>query len=90
VRCHRAVWLWLKPGGYFLGTLSLWNEEPYTEEFFGVEMFWTNYALEEYVEFLQRLEFEILETSILSHGYDEDRPAESHPLVFARKPQSDA
>ncbi len=86
----RSVWRWLKPGGYFLGTLSLWNEEPYTEDFFGVEMFWTNYSLEEYVELLNEIGFELLESSILNHGYSEDRPAESHPLVFAQKPQRDA
>jgi ubiquinone/menaquinone biosynthesis C-methylase UbiE len=81
---------WLKPGGYFLATLSLWNEEPYTEDFFGVEMFWTNFALEEYIGFLQDLGFEMLETSMLSHGYNEDRPVETHPLVFARKPDGNA
>jgi ubiquinone/menaquinone biosynthesis C-methylase UbiE len=84
----RSIWMWLKPGGYFLGTLSLSNEEPYTEDFFGVEMFWTNYSLEEYLHVFQELGFELLEASTISHGYAEDRPVETHPLVFVRKGHS--
>ena len=86
----RSIYRWLKPGGYLLATLSVWNEDPYTEDFFGVEMYWTNYALEEYVQFVEEIGFERLETSVLSHGYAEDRPVETHPLVFVRKPASDA
>jgi SAM-dependent methyltransferase len=86
----RSIWRWLKPGGYFLGTLSRWNEEPYTEDFFGVPMFWTNFGLEEYLQFLQRIGYHILETSMLGHGYGTNQPAEAHPLVFATKPKADA
>ncbi len=86
----RSIWRWLKPGGYFLGTLSLWNEEPYTEDFFGVPMFWTNFGLEEYLQFLQEMGYQVLETSMLSHGYGAHQPSEAHPIVFASKPNAHA
>jgi SAM-dependent methyltransferase len=86
----RSIWRWLKPGGYFLGSLSLWNEEPYTEDFFGVPMFWTNFGLEAYLEFLQEIGYQVLETSMLGHGYGSHQNAEAHPLVFAIKPSADA
>jgi SAM-dependent methyltransferase len=86
----RLIWQWLKPEGYFLGTLSRWNEEPYTEDFFGVPMFWTSFGLEEYLHFLHEIGYEVLETSILGHGYGTRQVAEAHPLVFARKPIADA
>jgi SAM-dependent methyltransferase len=82
----RSIWRWLKPGGYFLGTLSRWNEEPYTEDFFGVPMFWTNFELEEYLQFLRDIGYQILETSMLGHGYGTNQLAEAHPLVLATKP----
>ncbi len=82
----RSIATWLKPGGYLLATLSKWNEEPYTEDFLGVEMFWTNFAFDEYVGYLSQLGFEVLDTSTLAHGFDDSYPPEEHPLVFARKP----
>jgi len=86
----RSIWRWLKPGGYFLGTLSLWNEEPYTEDLFGAPMFWANFGLEEYLQFLHEIGYQVLETSMLGHGYGTHQPAEAHPLVFASKPSADA
>lgn len=82
-----SVWGWLKPGGYFLGTLSPRDEAPYTEDdFFGVTMFWTNFALEQYEQVLRNLGFELLDVTTTGHGYSDPRPPEQHPLVFARKP----
>ena len=85
----RSIWRWLKPGGYSLGTLSRWTEEPYTEDFFGVPMFWTNFGLEEYLQYLQQIGYQVLETSMLGHGYGTHQLAETHPLVFASKPNDD-
>jgi hypothetical protein len=77
---------WLRPGGYFMATLSQWNEAPYTEDdFFGVEMFWANFALDEYHEMLGELGFDLLDSTIVGHGFEGDRPPEQHPLVFTRK-----
>jgi SAM-dependent methyltransferase len=82
-----SIWKWLKPGGCFLGTLSRWDEEPYTEpDFFGVEMFWTNFGLERYQQILRNHGFELLHVTTTGHGYDDLRSPEQHPLVFARKP----
>ena len=52
-RLFRRIHGWLKPGGYLMATVSLWNEAAYTEDdFFGVTMYWSNYGLEEYKEML--------------------------------------
>ncbi len=78
---------WLRPGGYFLATLSPNREEGYTEDdFFGAEMFWSNLSLPEYRDVLASSGFEILSETIVGHGYSNDnaRP-EHHPLVFARR-----
>jgi cyclopropane fatty-acyl-phospholipid synthase-like methyltransferase len=78
---------WLKPHGYLLATLALHAEEAYTEpDFFGVTMYWSNYGIDEYRALLERTGFEVLETTVLGHGYDDaDAPGERHPLIFARK-----
>ncbi len=79
---------WLVPGGYLAVTVSHCREDAYTEDgFFGVRMYWSNWSREDYVQMLARLDFELLETSAIGHGYDasEPRKRESHPLLFARK-----
>ena len=77
----RRIYRWLKPAGYFIGTLSFWNEAAYTEDdFFGVTMYWSNYSLDEYKQILEGIGFNLLETTIIGHG-----PDERHPLVFAQK-----
>ncbi len=79
---------WLKVGGYFLGTVAQFSEEPYTEEdFFGVTMYWSNFGLEDYQNILFEIGFQLLETSHFGHGYnvDDDLPDEIHPLIFAQK-----
>lgn len=78
---------WLKPHGYFLATLALHAEESYTEsDFFGVTMYWSNYGVNEYRTLLEHTGFEMLATTILGHGYDDEgMPNEQHPLILARK-----
>ena len=79
---------WLKPGGYLLATVAVFNEAPYTEDdFFGVTMYWSNYSLDEYEEILTEIGFRSLETTTVGHGYNEANQTreERHPLVFARK-----
>jgi len=83
-RIHR----WLKPWGYLMATVSVCNEAAYTEDdFFGVTMYWSNYGLEEYKQILERLGFDLLQVTIVGHGYDETHQTadERHPLVFARR-----
>ena len=84
----RKIHGWLKSGGYFLATLSSDPESSYTEEdFFGVRMYWSNLELDKYHALLKEIGFEILDASVIGHGYGEDAetPEEHHPLVFARK-----
>ena len=77
----RRVHGWLKPGGYFLCTLSHHSEEGYTEQdFFGATMYWSNYGLDEYVAMLDEAGFVVLETRSVGHERGED-----HPLVLARR-----
>lgn len=83
----RRIRRWLKPGGYLLATVAAQDEAPYTEDdFFGVQMYWSNYGLERYCELLAALGFQLLETTVVEHGYEaeQERPVESHPLIFAQ------
>lgn len=84
-RLFRNIHRWLKPGGYLLATLSQQPEEAYMEDdFFGVEMFWSNYGMAEYRVMLAEAGFEILAAAEIGHGYSINSPAESHPLVICR------
>ena len=88
----RRIWRWLRPGGLLLCTLSHRNEEAYTEEdFFGVTMYWSNYGLAENLETLSEVGFEVLEVSSTSVGWADEAEAEEedHPLVLARKVESE-
>jgi cyclopropane fatty-acyl-phospholipid synthase-like methyltransferase len=77
---------WLRPGGYLLATFAFQAEEAYTEaNFFGTTMFWSNYSVEEYQTMLQRANFDVLNQTILGHGYEGHQvPSEQHPLILAR------
>lgn len=82
-RLHR----WLRPGGHLLVSLGRTDEAPYTEEFFGVEMYWSHYGVAQYREMLRDAGFEIIGERMLAHGYREDEapPMEAHPVFFARR-----
>ncbi|UCB42743.1 MAG: class I SAM-dependent methyltransferase [Dehalococcoidales bacterium] len=84
----RRIHGWLKPGGYFLATLSYLDEAPYTEDdFFGVTMYWSNYGLGDYKKIMAEVGFTLLETTVVGHGYGVEVQVsdERHPLVFAQK-----
>jgi len=83
----RRIQRWLAPGGHFLTSLSYDDQDGIVEEdFFGVRMYWSSYDLETYRRLLQEAGFEILQETLLGHGYDrEGIPEERHPLVLARK-----
>jgi cyclopropane fatty-acyl-phospholipid synthase-like methyltransferase len=84
----RRISDWLKPGGYFMATLSSFDESSYTEDgFFGVEMFWSNFGMERYRVMLADAGLAIAEESMAGHGYGdaEGQKPEAHPLVFAQK-----
>jgi cyclopropane fatty-acyl-phospholipid synthase-like methyltransferase len=77
---------WLRPGGWLLASLAHRPEAAYTEDFFGVEMYWSNFGMEEYRAILAAARFVVVSETGLSHGYDAaDRPVESHPLILAQR-----
>jgi SAM-dependent methyltransferase len=84
----RRVWSWLRPGGHFLATLTEHAEDSYTEDdFFGVQMYWSNFGWSQYEGLLRDAGFEIVEGRIVGHGYGRRHPGsdERHPMVLARK-----
>ena len=84
----RRIHRWLRPAGYLLATLTKENEEPYLEDdYFGINMYWSNYSLGEYEEMLTEIGFRILEVSSTGHGYSEthETPEEHHPLILAQR-----
>ena len=63
----KRVRSWLKPGGYFLATLALENEAGYTEDdYFGREMYWSNFGIEEYRRLLAEAGYELLDDWLLA------------------------
>jgi SAM-dependent methyltransferase len=88
-RVFERVRSWLRPGGYFLVTLSEDAEAPYTEDdFFGTRMYWSNLGYQEYRDLLQDLGFDLIGERIIGHGYGRKAQVrdERHPMVLARKP----
>ena len=83
----RRIARWLAPGGHLLASVAWFREDPYTEDFFGVRMYWSNWSREDYAAMLVRSGFALLESGTLGHGYDpsEERRPESHPVLFAQK-----
>ena len=83
----RRIYTWLKPGGYLLATVTLFAEAAYTEDdFFDVTMYWSNYGLEDYKTILKQIGFNLLDTTVIGHGYAEEKQTaeEQHPLIFAQ------
>jgi cyclopropane fatty-acyl-phospholipid synthase-like methyltransferase len=83
----RRIHTWLKTGGYLLVTVAHAAEAPYTEEnFFGVTMYWSNYGLDDYETILREVGFMVLETSVVGHGYADEKLtlAEQHPIILAQ------
>ncbi|MBN1461021.1 MAG: class I SAM-dependent methyltransferase [Armatimonadetes bacterium] len=83
------VWSWLRPGGCFLVTLTEHAEAPYIEhDFFGTDMYWSNWALADYRSLLVGLGFEIVHERIVGHGYGRTSVErdERHPMLLVRKP----
>ena len=81
----RRIHDWLRPGGLLVASFASGDEAGYTEDFFGVEMYWSNFALQPYLEMLSSCGFKVVDQRVISHGYASKAPAEAHPLVFAEK-----
>jgi SAM-dependent methyltransferase len=83
------VWKWLRPGGYFLATLSEEAEAPCTDDdFFGTRMYWSSLGYGEYEKLLLDLGFEITAGRIIGRGYGRAMEIrdERHPMILVRKP----
>jgi ubiquinone/menaquinone biosynthesis C-methylase UbiE len=83
----RRILGWLKPGGVFLATFSFNDDSSYTDDFFGVTMYWSNYGLKVYNSFLVKEGFKSLKTIVIGGGYWDAAKAskERHPLILAKK-----
>ena len=84
----RRIGRWLAPGGFLLATVTRFRERAYTQEFFGVEMYWSNWSRDDYERMAREAGLEVLDAGAIGHGYGdgEEHPVESHELLFARKP----
>lgn len=85
----RRVYQWLKPGGYFFVTLTKNGSDAYTEpDFFGVEMYWSNFGMAEYPEMLRAIGFEVVEQGGVGSGFADTAgfPPEFHPTLLLRRP----
>ncbi len=88
-RLFERVWAWLRPGGYFLVSLTKDRTEPYIKhDFFGNDMYWSKLSFSDTMELLEGVGFEIVRERILGHGYGEQyvEKDEQHPLTLVRKP----
>jgi cyclopropane fatty-acyl-phospholipid synthase-like methyltransferase len=81
----RRIRDWLRPGGLFVASLAMHEDAGYTEEFFGVEMYWSNFDMPVYLEMLAASGFRVLDQRTISHGYGEGAAPETHPMVFAER-----
>lgn len=84
----RNIRQWLKPGGYFLCTLSRQDDPAYTEDdFFGETMYWSNYALPQSLATLEKVGFEVVEVGSTAAGWKDEIQAarEEHPLVLVMR-----
>jgi len=77
---------WLKPGGFLLATFSYNDEPAYTEDYYGVTMYWSNYGLEEYERLLGEAGFTIVDIGTVGAGYKDpdEAPEERHPVILAQ------
>jgi SAM-dependent methyltransferase len=74
---------WLRPGGWLFASFAREDEAPYTEEFFGVRMYWSNYGIARYLEMLSEAGFAVEQQGILEAGLRDVAP-ERHPYIVAR------
>lgn len=84
----QRIYSWLRPGGYFLATLTESARGPYTkDDFFGMPMYWSYFGWEEYRECLRDAGFAILGDRIIGHSYRLNckDPDKRNPMVLARK-----
>jgi 2-polyprenyl-3-methyl-5-hydroxy-6-metoxy-1,4-benzoquinol methylase len=82
-KCHDL----LKNNGILIVTVGMYDEDSYTEDFFGTRLYWSNYNFDFYKKMILNNNFIIVDEKIISHGYDKNKfkRDESHPLIIARK-----
>jgi cyclopropane fatty-acyl-phospholipid synthase-like methyltransferase len=84
----RRIARWLAPGGWLLATVTRFREPAYTEQFFGVEMYWSNWSRDDYERMAREAGLRVRDAGAIGHGYSDgaERKVESHELLFAQKP----
>ena len=91
-RLFERVRRWLRPGGYFLISLTQDGESArIRHDFFGTDMYWSRMGFAESMKLLEGLGFEVVRERIVVHGYGHTaiERDERNPLTLVRKPSSE-
>lgn len=76
---------WLRPGGWFVASLA-WNDEaPYTEPFFGVEMYWSNFGIADYARLATECGFRAINQTTISPGVTAPGNERPHPVLIMQR-----
>jgi SAM-dependent methyltransferase len=89
VRVFERVYSRLRPGGYFLVTLTKDSSAPHIKhDFFGTDMYWSKLGFSEYIDLLKGVGFEIVRERIVGHGYVSTSVGkdEHNPMTLVRRP----
>ncbi len=88
-RVFERVWSWLRPGGYFLVTLSQQAVAPtIRHDFFGATMYWNKMAFGDSIHLLGDVGFEIVRERIVGRRYAQPLGVkdEGNPVTLVFKP----
>lgn len=84
----RRINSWLRPGGLFVASLATHDETGYTEDFFGVEMYWSNFALQGYLTCYRSVAFGLSISASSRMGTAATRDRKLTRWYWLRRPSS--
>jgi ubiquinone/menaquinone biosynthesis C-methylase UbiE len=67
---HEKVFEWLKPGGIFLANFATTNESTHRGKFFGSEMAWSSWSVEESKRMVETAGFDVLQAEVRVESED--------------------